>query len=119
MRFLKGDVLYVRIFMNRFQIRNITSGKDLNLPSGIPFSHPRTVIGDFIVAQALLKQGVKSIRRSLPPSVLMHPMDKVEGGLTQIDERVFLELAYGAGANKAALWTGKQLRDEEVRGKLG
>jgi hypothetical protein len=119
MRFLKGDVLYVQIFMNRYKIRNITTGKDLDLPSATPFSHPRTVVGDFVVAEEVLKRGVKSIRGLLPPSVLMHPMDKVKGGLTQIEERAILELANGAGANKAALWTGGQLGDEEVRGKLG
>ena len=49
----------------------------------------------------------------------MHPMEKVEGGLTQIEERVFLEVAYGSGASKAAVWTGDQLRDEEIKGKFG
>ena len=119
LRFLKGDVLYVQIFTNRYKIRNISSGKDLDLPSAIPFSHPRTVVGEFVVADELLRRGIKSMRGFLPPRVLVHPMEKVEGGLTQVEERVFLELAYGAGASRAAVWTGQPLGDKEVIGKLG
>jgi hypothetical protein len=116
--FLKGNILYIRIFANRFHIRNVTSGKELDLPSDVPFSYPRSVISEFTVAEALLKQGVKSVGGFLPPRVLMHPMEKVEDGLTQIEERVFLEVAYGSGARKAAVWTGNPLRDEEVKEKF-
>ena len=92
---------------------------ELELPAEASFSHPRTVIGEFTVAELLLKKGVKSVGGFLPPRVLMHPMEKIEGGLTQIEERVFLEVAYGSGASKGAVWSGAQLRDEDVKAKFG
>lgn len=38
----------------------------------------------------------------------------VEGGLSEVEERLFRELALGAGARKMALWTGQELRPDQV-----
>jgi len=42
----------------------------------------------------------------------------VEGGLTEIEERAFEELARGAGASKVKVWSGSALSDAQVVEKL-
>lgn len=72
-----------------------------------PFSHPRVLFSDFYVGEKLLQyaftklSNIKSLRPR--PKVIIHPMEKTEGGLTMIEKRVFRELAVGAGAIEVKL----------------
>lgn len=113
--------LYVQVRENRFDIRNVGDGRSCHATASPPFSHPRMLVGDFTTAQACLKTLAEQARGSgftLKTEMLMHPMEKLEGGLTQIEDRVFRELAAGAGASKAIVWTGAPLSDAEVVAKL-
>jgi hypothetical protein len=49
--------------------------------------------------------------------MLILPMEKTEGGLSQVEERVLQELALGAGARRALVWVGQELSDQELRQK--
>jgi len=52
------------------------------------------------------------------PGVVIQPMEITDGGLSEVEERVFRELAMGAGAAKVVVWLGHELSDLEVKGKL-
>ncbi len=86
-----------------------TDGVDMIMP----FQHPRTLCSDFCSAEALLLQVVRSLCRrhilSPRPSIIIHPMEKLEGGLTPVENRAFRELALGAGAKRAAIYVGPEL----------
>lgn len=76
-----------------------------------PFAHPRTLMSDFTLAEVVLRYFV---RRALgngwltpSPRILLHPLGDPEGGFTQVEWRAFRELALGAGASKAYLWSGR------------
>jgi rod shape-determining protein MreB len=75
-----------------------------------PFSHPRALLNDFIVAEKLLQHvfqqilGKKFISPS--PAVVIQPMEKIEGELTIIERKAFRELALGAGARDVVLNVG-------------
>lgn len=45
-------------------------------------------------------------------------LEKVEGGLSQVEERVLMERAAGAGAQQTLIWTGEPLSDAQVLEKL-
>lgn len=113
--------LYVQVRENRFDIRNVDDGRSHHAVANPPFSHPRMLVGDFTAAEACLKALVRQARGSgfsLGTAIVMHPMEKLEGGLTQIESRVFRELALGAGASKVAVWVGAPLSDADVVAKL-
>lgn len=88
-----------------------------------PFSHPRVLFADFTVGEKLLQAIFREIHpSSLMPSfttVVIHPMEKIEGGLTQIEVRAFLELAMNAGARKAAVHEGPELPRHGFESALG
>lgn len=109
--------LYVRIRHNRFDIRNLDSGHDFpTVYADTPFSSERLLVGQFSAAEPLLKTALKAaltggfLARS--PRLVIHPMEKVEGGLAQVEERIFTELGYGAGAIQVVLYTGAPLSDQ-------
>jgi rod shape-determining protein MreB len=113
------SVLYVQVRPDRFLVRTITNHKSIERASPAPFSHPRTLVGNFTVADALLKSLIAEAKSGfLKPDIVIHPMERVEGGLSEVEERVFHELALGAGGSRVVVWVGPALTDSEVIEKL-
>ena len=78
-----------------------------------PFSHERTLLSDFTLAERLLRYIFQKLHKGkllrTSPTVVIHPMEKLEGGLTMIEDRAFRELALSAGARETVLYLGDQL----------
>ena len=56
--------LYIRIGINRIQIKNIGNGESVDLFTKASFSHPRMLCGNFTEALALIKNAVASAKGS-------------------------------------------------------
>lgn len=115
---LSNDV-YVKVFENRFVLRKLEDGaRPITVTADEPFTTKRLLVGQFAAAERSLKQGLKELSASswLSPSpvVVIHPMEMIEGGLSEIEDRIFRELAAGAGARKVAVWLGHELSDAEA-----
>lgn len=139
-----STTLYVQIWEKRIRVLDINSGEvfdekplvqiDTNkdgskkviavgnqvYQNGVnPFSHPRSLLNDFYIAESLLQFIVKKLvgkkLLAASPVMIIHPMEKTEGGLTLIEERAFLEMAMGAGARQVAFYQGdKALEPQEI-----
>lgn len=118
---LFANIVYVRVFSDRFELRNIDTGKSASVESEKPFTTTRLLVGQFTEAERALKQGMKQLQAggwfSRSPVMLIQPMEKTEGGLSQVEERVLQELALGAGVRRAVVWVGQALTDREVSEK--
>ncbi len=115
--------VYVRVRRNEFRIRHVRTGAETSHPAETPFSNARMLVCDFSAAAQAFKAALKSAEHDRlfrpPPQIVMHPLEMIEGGLSDVEERLLLELARGAGASKAIVWTGPELSDEEVKARLG
>ena len=82
-----------------------------------PFDHPRTIIGDFPVAEKVLQYFVRKVyqRRVIRPIMVLHPLEKLEGGLTNVEMRALRELGDGSGAWEVYIFTGRELTDYQIR----
>jgi rod shape-determining protein MreB len=80
------------------------------------------LVGNFTAANQLLKAALRDILKgpiiAVRPRVLIQPLEMIEGGLSEIEERVLRELAVGAGASKVVVWVGPELSDTQVKQKL-
>ena len=117
---LLAAAVYVKVYENRFVLKLLADGETpITVVSAEPFTTKRLLVGQFMTAERTLKKGFKDIFSSrwfLPgPSVVIHPIEKVEGGLSEVEERVLRELAVSAGANKVTVWVGHELSDAEAR----
>lgn len=84
-----------------------------------PFFHIRSLLSSFETGERLLQyifgtllKGVITKRGVIigaPPKVIMHPMEKIEGGLTDIERKAFRELAISAGAKDVVVYQGADL----------
>ena len=83
-----------------------------------PFSHDRLLIHEFEVARQLFRYAIAYVSGSglfrPTPVVIIHPMDIPDGGLTDIEERVFREVSLSAGARDVYLWQGRPLSNVEL-----
>ncbi len=83
-----------------------------------PFDHPRLVVSDYDAAEKVLAHAIREIAGAAwfrpSPVIVVHPLDKLDGGLSPLEERALLELAESAGAGSAHIWLGRQLSDQEV-----
>lgn len=95
-----------------------------------PFDHPRSCLRDFDIAEEVLRYFIHKVAGKgvlVRPIIVIHPLGKIEGGLTQIEWNALRELAISAGAREVYVWTGPLLDHQEVallqfpesRGKLG
>lgn len=113
--------IYVQISPNAFSVRDLSSGRSARANSEAHFTTTRLLVGNFSAAQqALAKVLAEVVSSSLFRSMhfLMHPLALVEGGLSQVEERVLSELAEACGASSSAVWLGASLSDAEVSAKL-
>ncbi|EAS66357.1 rod shape-determining protein [Photobacterium angustum] len=73
-----------------------------------PFDHKRSFVGDFACAEKVLQYAVREVlgnnKFAISPRIVMHQLEKVDGGLTDIEERVLKELAMGAGAREVLVY---------------
>jgi rod shape-determining protein MreB and related proteins len=53
------------------------------------------------------------------PQVVIQPVAMIEGGLSEVEERIFKELALGSGAFKVVLHVGAELSDSEAVALIG
>lgn len=121
LRNLLSNTVYIRIKRNQFRIRHIDSGIETTVQSETPFTTVRMLVGEYTAAEKTLKAALKQVAKSwlqLPPHVVIHPLEMIEGGLSQIEDRILHELAIGAGASKVVVWIGSELSDSEVKEKL-
>lgn len=81
------------------------------------FEHPRSCVGDFELCEALLRSLIRELIDRyvlIRPIIVMHPLEKIEGGITGVEKRGIAELAESVGARKAYVWVGHTLTNREL-----
>lgn len=119
-----GRPVYVRVFANRFVLKRLAGAEEtpVTVLSPAAFTTARLLVGEFAIAERVLRQALRNLEKRpwlrSSPVVLLHPMEQVQGGLCEVEERIFRELAIGAGARKVVLWIGPELSDAEALARL-
>ncbi len=92
-----------------------TEISDPNIKVINPFSHPRSMVSSFTYAEKIINHAVNELHGLVfqpAPRIVMHQLEKNEGGLTEIEERVLRELAIGAGAREVLVFQGAQINSK-------
>jgi hypothetical protein len=111
-------VAYVR--RNHMEVVNLEDGRVARGEG--EFTTTRLLVGQFKVAEELLSRLLKEVKSrglfSAPPRLLVQPLEMTEGGLSEVEERVFLELGEGAGARHVKIHTGPKLSGQAALGAI-
>ncbi|MDO3382951.1 hypothetical protein [Gilvimarinus algae] len=113
------ESLYVKVRKNQFSVKNLSANTPWKTQNATnAFSTQRLLVGTFSNAEPELRALVQAARTTgwikKSVQVLIQPLETLEGGLSEIEQRVFKELALGAGAFKAKVYTGPELSDEQA-----
>ena len=84
-----------------------------------PFAHPRTLLGDFVAGEQLLRTLLRKlpVKRSMftpAPTIVLHLQGDPQGGFTSVEVRAFREMALAAGASEVVVWQGPNLSDQQL-----
>ncbi len=115
---LDQNYVYVKIYANRFEIHDIKTAKHIRVDAMPEFTTGRQLIAEYSIAEDTLRNGMKKLfakRLFTPhPLMLIQPMEKINSGISEVEERVLHELAISAGARKVVVWVGNKLTNREV-----
>ncbi|KFF61234.1 hypothetical protein IV99_21725 [Pectobacterium brasiliense] len=113
-------ILYVQIRKNQMTVRNPETRQEFR-DSSLVFSNSRILIADFFSAEKVLQDLLKKF---IPfrwfkfgrDILVVHALEMNEGGLSQVEERVLLEVSFGASRNAHVIIVGhgRGLTDSEV-----
>jgi actin-like ATPase involved in cell morphogenesis len=116
-RFL-ANTIYVQVRKNSFRLRHIEGKKEREISAQKPFTTTRLLVGQFQEAESLLRKSIQEISNGglfqASPVIVIHPIEMVEGGLSEVEERALRELAMGSGARSVFVHIGAPLTDSEV-----
>lgn len=116
-----SNTVYVKVYPNRIELKHIESGNGAVEVAREPFTTRRLLVGNFTSAIATMADGMRKMRKAKwfepKPIVIIQPMEKVELGLSEVEDRTFRDLAASSGARKVSVWVGHELSDSEVIAK--
>jgi hypothetical protein len=115
MALLPKDLIYAQIYVDKFVVLNANSGIKNVVPRDQKSESPRMLIADFDKAEHELRKAVRPVLRGFRlPDILIHPMERIEGGLTEIEFRCLNELGASV-ASRVGVYTGPSLSSDAVR----
>ncbi len=111
-------VAYVR--KNHIEVANLKDGKAA--AGSASFTTARLLVGNFPEAEVLLKRLLKEVASSgffaAAPRLVIQPLEMTEGGLSVVEERIFLELGASAGARHVKVHVGEKLSTQAAAALL-
>ncbi len=101
MKIFKKNKYYIKLFVNRIEILDITNGKKYAVKSNLEFNNTRLLIADFNKAESFIKGVFKQYHLSTRYSIgIIQQMEMSEGGLSDVEKRILLEVFNVAGINE-------------------
>jgi hypothetical protein len=119
--FWKRKHVYLQVTRNEVRAKELLSGEVARTKCDA-LSHPRMLMGDFFgvekcfseIATKLAKKGF--LRPA--PTIYVHLLEKIDGGVTNIEARAFREAAISAGAAEVHIPNSERpLTDEQLLNK--
>lgn len=119
-----ANTFYLRIACNHLHLTHLESSRVAVVEADPPFSNQRLLVAEFSIADRLIAKTVQSLMPkrlaflNAAPKLLIQPLERLEGGLSQVEERILMELGMGAGARKVVVHVGEILDAAGVRSRL-
>lgn len=115
--------IYIQIYKNSFKLTACDdSDRTITVHSDTPFTTQRLLVGHFRIAESTLCDAMNHMRGTgifkKTANAVVQPMEMVEGGICEIEDKVFRELALGAGAVKISIHVGSTLSKQQVLEKI-
>jgi hypothetical protein len=115
--FFKPTHVYLKLRTNQVWAKHLEYQVTAELQADQPFTTERLLVGNFDAALAMTKAVLRQViirRLWVSPRMVVHPLEYLEGGLSPVEKRIFLELGASANTLDVKVWEGKELTDIQV-----
>ena len=113
---MRPNNAYVRVKRNEIRVRHLESNAEETFEAKPPFSTARLLIGEFMVAENLLKRALRQVSKrgvlAPAPQVVIQPLEMLDGGLSEVEERVLREVAVGASKVVVCVGPARRCRSQ-------
>ncbi|GGK24917.1 hypothetical protein GCM10007962_18980 [Yeosuana aromativorans] len=101
MELFKKNRYYIKLFLNRVEIKDLTNGKSISEKSKVDFNNDRILVAEFEKAENFIKKVFTSNKLSTRNSVgIIQQMEMSENGLSEVEKRILIELFSRIGINE-------------------
>jgi len=104
----KIESLYIRIYSDYIEIRHLEKNIDIKRKAIDRFSNSRLILAEYYVAENfllnLIKELYKGERIKSSLQILNQPIAIIDGGLSQVERRAFLDLGEHIGGRKVIIY---------------
>lgn len=110
---------YVQWRTNELTVKRLETGETIRRKSNKPFSNDRLLLADFETAEQFLNSIIRELEpRTVFPiqrKMVVHIMERIPGGLSQVEKRAFRDSAEYTGAIGVMISEhGHALSDDQV-----
>ncbi len=114
----KHNRLYIKVSKNYVEIIDVDKNIRVSEKSEKPFSSERLLIAEFNIAENFMNDLILKLKAKSSinrySSILFHPLDYTEGGIAEVENRIFLEIAERLKGKIVKVWEGKELTNSQV-----
>lgn len=117
----KAIPIYIKIYINKIEVIRLDSEELSQVISTEPFSSNRLCFSDYNVAELTIRNTINGLVKQrkfwgYSFRILIHQLDKIEGGLSQIEKRALRDIGEQVGGSYVIIYEGeKPLSIEEAR----
>jgi len=98
---------YIKLFVNQIEIKDLINGKTIAEKSLTEFNNQRLLIADFGIAEKFVKGTFNKFGFSTRNAIgIIQQMEMTEGGLSEVEKRVLLELFTVVGLSQVHIVEG-------------
>ena len=114
MKLFKTIPIYLRLYKNKVKVYRLDSGKFVIRESEVPFSNSRILWGDFQKGEDFVNRVIKDLigNKSFFPltsfQMLIHQMELIKDGLSEVEKRALIDSARHLNAKEVDLYFGEE-----------
>jgi hypothetical protein len=112
----KSHTIHIRLYTDKVIIRQLEKDVTIERTSDVPFSNARMVLANFKSADIFIRGILDEIYagQRLAPSIkiLIQPMEKLEGGISQVEDRSFSDLGMQLGGKSVFIHSTQEDLDD-------
>lgn len=116
----KSDIIHLKIYTNKVNLRVLDKSLEIIETSALPFSSDRLVLSDYLVAESFIISLIEKLsqQKKITKRIQFYiqVMEKMEGGISPVEERSFLDLGEHCGGYKIIISDNPALvSDSEIK----
>ena len=102
------DIVHIQFYTNKISVRVLNKSLEITATSTTNFSNNRLVLADYVIAENFLIYLLKKLSEQKKISKRLHfciqIMEKMDGGISSMEKRAFLDLGEHCGGSKVVVY---------------